>query len=130
RASVEAARFTEDLYQAQLRYRQIEQATNDAIWDWDLKTGRVIWNEAIQAMFLYAGDSIRSEIEWWKEKVHTDDLARIVSGRESALKTGGEFWADEYRFRRGDNTYADVIDRGYVIQDRDGTPLRMIGSMV
>ncbi len=36
----------------------------------------------------------------------------------------------EYRFRAADNTYTTVIDRGYIARDDNGTPVRMIGSMM
>src|SRR5690606_33480875 len=38
-------------------------------------------------------------------------------------------WADSYRFRCKDGSYVQVMDRGYVLRDPDGTPVRMIGGM-
>ncbi|MGH7277562.1 MAG: ATP-binding protein, partial [Candidatus Rokuibacteriota bacterium] len=38
-------------------------------------------------------------------------------------------WAQEYRFRRADGSFAAVFDRGYVIRDGGGHPVRMIGAM-
>ena len=129
-ARVVAERLTDDLRRIQERDRLLERATNDAIWDWSVGTNRLQWNEAVQAMFGYSRDKLEPKIEWWKERVHPDDRRRIFNGRDAALQTGGEFWADEYRFRRGDGTYADVIDRGYIIHDNQGVPIRMVGSMV
>ncbi|EGH48524.1 PAS protein, partial [Pseudomonas syringae pv. pisi str. 1704B] len=42
----------------------------------------------------------------------------------------GTAWTDEYRFRRLDGAYADVLDRGHVIRDIDGQAVRMIGAML
>src|SRR5206468_10963330 len=39
-------------------------------------------------------------------------------------------WSDEYRFRRADGSYADVLDRGYVMRAAAGQPLRMVGAMI
>ena len=130
RARLEAERLAEDLRQVQERDRLLERATNDAIWDWDIAAGRVAWNEAVQAMFRYAGDAVAPQIDWWMERLHSEDRRRVWNGREAAVQTGGEFWADEYRFRRGDGTFAYVIDRGFIIHDRQGVAVRMIGSMV
>ena len=129
-ARLVAEKLTEDLRRIHERDRLLERATNDAIWDWDVLTNKLQWNEAVQAMFGYSRDKLEPKIEWWKERLHPDDRRRIFNGRDAALQTGGEFWADEYRFRRGDGTYADVIDRGYIIHDNQGVPVRMIGSMV
>src|SRR3546814_18127962 len=40
-----------------------------------------------------------------------------------------DYWNDEYRFARSDGTYAQVMDRGFVIRDEDGSAIRMVGSM-
>ncbi len=46
------------------------------------------------------------------------------------IEGGGEIWSDEYRFRRADGRYADVLDRGSVIRDARGRAARMIGVML
>ncbi len=130
RARMEAERLAEDLRQVQERDRLLERATNDAIWDWDIEHSRLVWNEAVQAMFRYSADAVVPQLDWWMERLHPEDRRRVWNGREAAVQTGGEFWADEYRFRRGDGSFAYVIDRGYIIHDRQGVAVRMIGSMV
>ena len=130
KARLRAEDLTKDLRAVQDRDRMLERATNDAIWDWDIPANKLVWNEAVQAMFRYSSDQMSGSFEWWQDRLHPDDRRRVCNGREMAVQTGGEFWADEYRFRRGDGTYASVIDRGYIMHDRQGIPIRMIGSMV
>src|SRR5437016_11220769 len=36
----------------------------------------------------------------------------------------------EYRFRRADGTWANILDRGYVVRDREKCPLRVLGAMM
>ena len=129
-ARLRAENLTEDLRSVQERDRMLERATNDAIWDWNIEANQLVWNEAVQAMFRYGADEVRPQLDWWQEKLHPDDRRRVWNGRELAVQTGGEFWADEYRFARGDGSYASVIDRGYIIHDKQGLAIRMIGSMV
>ncbi len=129
-ARLEAERLTEDLRAVQERDRMLERATNDAIWDWDILRKRLVWNEAMQAMFRYSANDLDYTVDWWLERLIPTDRRRVWNGREMAVQTGGEFWADEYQFRRGDGTYASVIDRGFIIRDRQGIAIRMIGSMV
>ncbi|NBV23929.1 MAG: PAS domain S-box protein [Proteobacteria bacterium] len=130
RARMEAERLASDLRHVQERDRLLERATNDAIWDWDIEHNRISWNEAVQAMFRYSAGAVTPSVEWWMERLHSEDRRRVWNGREAAVQTGAEFWADEYRFRRGDGSFAYVIDRGYIIHDRQGVAIRMIGSMV
>ena len=49
---------------------------------------------------------------------------------DQALEGGMEFWSKEYRFQRKDGTYANIMDRGYILRDDTGKPYRMIGAML
>ena len=52
----------------------------------------------------------------------TEDVHRVIDH-------GGDAWSGEYRFRCQDGRYAYVLDRGHVIRDATGKPVRMIGGM-
>jgi signal transduction histidine kinase len=54
----------------------------------------------------------------------------VVFGFDAAINQGRSIWSDEYRFQRKDGSYAWVFDRGYIIRDAAGKPVRVIGSMM
>ncbi|QIN81618.1 PAS domain S-box protein [Rubrobacter tropicus] len=118
------------LRESEERYRLVSRATNEAIWDNDLKTGTQTWDGAVEEMFGYALEEIPNDGSWWEERIHPEDRERVLSGLESVLASGTDAWTDEYRFGRKDGTFASVVDRGYVVRDRGGAPTRMIGSML
>jgi PAS domain S-box-containing protein len=111
------------------RYRLVARATNDVLWDWNLVTDQILWNDAVTATFRYSEAEVQPTIDWWTSVLHPDDRDRVAIGIRAALANGCEFWSDEYRFRCGDGSYAAVLDRGYVVHDHNGTPVRMIGSI-
>ena len=112
------------------RFRLAMQATNDAVWDWDLTSDRVVWNTAVETVFHYTRDRIsKTHVDWWSERIHPDDAARVLASIHAVIGGSGNYWQDEYRFRRGDDSYAFVHDRGSVMRDRDGKAVRMIGAM-
>ncbi|MEG3088305.1 PAS domain S-box protein [Sphingomonas sp. PB4P5] len=124
RATEAALRETEQ------RYRLAAKATNDAIWDWNLATNRVDWNEAIMVLFGYAEHQVEPTGDWWIGNIHPDDRDRIDTDIHAVIDGAGGQWTAEYRFRRADGTFADVFDRGHVFRDEDGRPVRMIGAML
>ena len=119
----EALRISEE------RYRLVSHETNDAIWDWDLITNVIQWNENVQTLFGYAKDEVDPGITWWNEKIHPDDRDRVVSGIHPIIDGKERLWSDEYRFARRDGTYAYIVDRGYVMRDEHGKAFRMVGGM-
>jgi len=112
------------------RYRLVARATNDVIRDWDLTSGEIQWNDAARVVLRFDREAIRSDPQWWYDHVHPDDRERVVAGLRAVTQGHGEHWVDEYRFRRGDGTYATVLDRGFVAHDERGRPVRIVCSMV
>ena len=111
------------------RYRLVTRATNDVIWDWDLATDELLWNEGLEVTFGYTPAEVPRVIQFWHEHVHADDRDRVVAGIHAVIEGGGDRWSDEYRFIRADGSEAAVLDRGFVARDAAGRATRMIGSM-
>ena len=116
--------------EAEERYRLAARATNDAIWDWDLASDHILWNEAVQTLFGYAADAVGASGSWWKAQIHPEDRARVTAGIYAVIDDSIEHWSEEYRFRKADGDYAYVLDRGYVLRDAAGQAVRMIGAML
>jgi diguanylate cyclase (GGDEF)-like protein/PAS domain S-box-containing protein len=111
------------------RYRLAARATDNAIWDWDLGTGALQWGEAMYGLFGYTPAEVGYEVNWWKAKIHPDDRKRVVASLHRAIRRKRAHWSSEYRHLRADGTYADVLDRGYVILDDEGHAVRMVGAV-
>ncbi len=105
------------------------RATNDAIWDWDLSTDQVIWNEALLSAYGYRPEEVENTADWWVGHIHPEDRDRIHGSIFSVIHGSEERWADEYRFARADGSWAQVFDRGSVLRDGEGRARRMIGAM-
>ena len=127
--AIERKQIEKNLSVSNERFELITRATNDAIWDWNLQTNEVWWNDAVKTMFGFTPEQIEATSKWWYEHIHSEDRERIVSGIHEVIDNGGENWSDEYRFQCADGTFKYVLDRGFAIH-RDGKPVRMIGAML
>lgn len=112
------------------RFQTMARATNDAVWDWDLVTNALWWNDGFQTLFGYAAVEIEPDVSSWITRLHPEDLARVEAGIHQAIESGENRWSDEYRFRRQDGSYAEVFDRGFILRDARGQAVRMIGAMM
>lgn len=122
-------RAEEALRLSEQRFHLAARATSDAIWDWDLQSNTIWWNEGVQILFRYEASSVLPPAQWWYDHIHPEDRDRVVHGIHEVIDGTETFWRDEYRFLRSDGTYADVLDRGYVVRDATGKGVRMIGAM-
>jgi PAS domain S-box-containing protein len=119
------------LRESEERFHLVTRATREAVWDWELSRGTVWRSEGFTVLFGYQPDDIEDQLSWWVERIHPDDRPRVLA----QLPTPGEDTplrqcSYEYRFRRRDGTYADVLDRGFFMFRADGVVYRMVGSML
>jgi PAS domain S-box-containing protein len=126
---IERKQAEEALRASEERYHLANHATFNAIWDWNLQTDAVWWNENFQTLFGYRAEEIEPGLESWTTRIHPEDLERVKTGIHAAIDAGRQPWSDCYRFRRKDGTYAEIDDRGYISRDSNGNPARMIGAM-
>lgn len=112
------------------RYQFVTKATNEAIWDLDLRTNNIFWADGYFTLFGYDQPAAGGTLEQSHQRIHPSDLKRIKTSLRSFLsrKTTTR-WEDEYRYRKSDGTYAYVVDKAFLITDNEGNPMRMIGSM-
>lgn len=114
----------------QLRYRLIGEATDDAVWDWNLRSGEVERNHVASTLFGYSDSAEDRSIEWWKNNIHPDDRADVLNAFALAIESGQKSISAEYRFRKSDGNFADISDRGYFIFDAGRNAVRAIGVMI
>jgi diguanylate cyclase (GGDEF)-like protein/PAS domain S-box-containing protein len=120
----------ERLQQSLERFEIVARATNDVVWDWNLVTDQLWLNDNFCSVFGYAPAEVGAYVDAWTSRIHPDDAARVRQEIRSAIDRGERVWTAEYRLRRKDGSYANVLDRGLPLRDSAGQPVRMIGAMV
>ena len=111
------------------RYDIVAKATSDTIWDWKIEDDSIIWNKGIYGVFGYQKEDVGSTSKWWFDRIHPEDSLKMSVKLYSFLEQKTEKWQDEYRFQCADGSYKYVFDRGFLVKDANGKPLRMIGAI-
>lgn len=125
----DARRVSEALYASGERFRFLARATNDVIWDWNMATDALWWNDGMEALFGLRRSEVESTMSAWLERVHPDDRPKVQQGIQEAIRSGAERWDGAFRFWRHDGSHAHVEARGHIIRDADGKALRMMAGM-
>lgn len=111
------------------RYEALGNATSDAIWDYDMKTEKVFYNERLVSIFGYTREELNNNTNWWENNIHEEDRERVLNRMNNLLGTNKTSWEDEYLFRCKNGEYKIVYDRSYIIRDENEKPIRLIGAM-
>lgn len=111
------------------RFEFITKATSDAIWDWNLLTNKTFCGEGFTGII---GKPLTEE-QWnlnvWLSYTHPEDRPLIQETVAKVLAGKGNRWEHEYRVIRADQRLAFVSDRAYIIRDKRGKPIRIIGAI-
>ena len=112
------------------RFELIAKATNDALWDWNLETGKLWGNEAHQHLYgLTLADPVPGQEEW-KKRIHAEDRERTVKALENAKASAVNSYVEEYRFYTENTGWMNVYGRTLIKRNNEGKALRLIGSMM
>ncbi len=112
------------------RFLMVSAATEDMVWDYDARSGRLWWSENFSLCLGHSVDEIEEHLDWWAEKLHPDDREATVASFDAALHSDHTNWSAHYRIRRADGSYATVLDRASIMRDHRGEPIRAVGAII
>lgn len=100
-------------------------------WDWDFRTGTVIYNNWWASKLGYTTDEIEPHLSFWEKLIHPDDISRVLNSLNDHLQGNVRSFESEYRLRTKSGDWVWVLAKGRVImRDMDGQPLRICGTNV
>ena len=104
------------------------EAADIGIWDWNLKTGRVYYNEKWAEMIGYQHSELKNHISTWEELVYGPDKKYIEKQLNKHLNGKEDLYYSEHRLKSKSGDLVWVRDVGKVIErDEAGRPARAIG---
>lgn len=120
----------ERVRQSNERFEKIAEATNDAIWDYDVIHNSLFWGKGFCTLFGYNPEEIKPSFELLTSLIHPDDRNRIIQKIQEYMQDeSATNWFEEYRFQKSDKTYALVIDRAKFIRNNQKNVIRVVGAM-
>ncbi|WP_424494851.1 PAS domain S-box protein [Salinimicrobium sp. GXAS 041] len=121
----------EALKAANTRFKLAMKATREMIWDWDIATDKVNRSKSFAKIYGYNGREESTMTKFWLPKITEKDRTRVQNSLKYVLENEDQKeWKQEYRFMKADGNPAYVMDRGYIIRDRNGKPIRMVGAVL
>jgi PAS domain S-box-containing protein len=123
------ARADEELRHSQARLELAMAAGHMGVFDWDLMTGRVVWEANHAALFGLQPGDFDGTYPGYARLVHPDDLPEIERATQASRDSHSEFDA-EYRVVWPDGSVHWVAPRGRFWYDDDGRAMRMSGVVM
>lgn len=126
--ATEAWRAHQELRASEGRFRSLIKATAAVQWRTDA-SGKEAEATATWSEFTGMSAEEMATPDRWQAAVHPDDRTRVGRAWRKATERGVEYHC-EYRLRRRDGVWRDVISRGVPVRNSDGTIREWIGTCV
>ena len=110
------------------RWQLALQGTNDGLFDWDARTGKMFFSPRWKEMLGFRDDELPNEVGVWERLVLPEDLGAAQAQVQAHLEGRTEHYVAEYRIRCKDGSLKWILARGKATRDEFGQPLRMIGA--
>ena len=123
----EIGAMASDLERRDERLELVLAASGTGFWEWDVRTGDLIWSEAIFLQHGLEPTAGSPTYERYIETIHPDDRAAFQSGVDAAL-AGGPPLDLRFRLLWPDGSVHWTHGVGRVFRDAAGEPLRMVGT--
>lgn len=116
---------SESLTQARLELAL--EAAQLGLWDWDLTTDALVWDERSVVMYGLTGVALSGLVGDIEQPIHPEDLPRVQAALAGAIETAGTVDV-EFRVRWPDGSLRWLYARGQALVDASGQVVRVIGT--
>jgi PAS domain S-box-containing protein len=104
------------------------RASQDGLWDWDIKNNTYYFSARWKEMLGYRDDELENNLETWQALVHPDDIKEADKELQLNLEGKTDTYEHKHRLLHKDGHWVWIYDRGITQFDHTGNPIRMIGT--
>lgn len=117
----------ETLKESEMRHRSYIEATGQIAWVTNA-AGEVV--EDVPSLRKFSGQTYaEARGMGWAGALHPDDIDRTLQVWQDSVKTQNPY-VIEYRMRRHDGVYRDLLARGFPVFGEDGRILEWVGTCI
>ena len=122
RQAAEALRRSEE------RYALAASSAHAGVWDWNVRTGEVLFSPHWKALLGYAEHELPDHVRTWEEALHPEDRERVLAEIRQHFEQHTPYVV-EYRMRARDGGWRWFMVHGQAVWDA-GHPVRMAGAAI
>ncbi len=108
------------------RMQLATQAAGFGVWDWNVKSNVLVWDETLYNLFGVKPNQFTSNFEAWAATLHPDDKDIAFADVQEALSGNKEF-SSEFRIVKGGNEIRYIAGKAKVYREPNGMAFRMLG---
>ena len=118
------------VYKLKEKFQKVVDVATDLVYELNWESKNLSWGDELTDILGYPHEDRYVDYDWWLDKIHPDDLERVVHDVSSTVEGECEKMKMVYRIKTYDGSYKHVMNHNYVDRKEDGTPVKIIGAIV
>ena len=127
----QVAERTKAFIDSQQRLALASSVSGLGIWEWDLLTNELVWDEHMHVIYETPEAIKQSHLyyDFWLKCLHPDDIERATGSLANAIQAK-QTWDSEYRLKLANGKIKNIKATAAVKHDEQGKPIKVIGSNI
>jgi PAS domain S-box-containing protein len=124
----ELEKIASDIKETEERMNLVYKASNEGLWDWNIKTGSVYLSPRYYLMLGYTSRDFSGYFSDIFNLLHSEDKKLLRQAVNEFIERGSDL-SVVLRFRKKDGEYLWIRVKGWIVEkDENGSPVRAIGT--
>jgi PAS domain S-box-containing protein len=109
------------------RFKLILEATKFGVWDWEISTNKLVWDDQMFDIFGIKRDEFSDNYRDWINSIIPEDLEKATGALQASVENESIDFDTDFRIRHIDGGIRYIGAKGYVQRDNGGKPIRVTG---
>jgi len=117
--------------QAEDRLNLALRSSKTGLWDWNIITDHVYFDDLWYQLLGYQPEEIENRISGFSSLIHPDQVDRIMAKIQAYIQGKTPIYEAEFRMQHKNGQWLWIFARSMIVEhDINGKPARMIGAML
>ncbi len=113
---------------AEERFNLAMKASNDGIFDWDLKTNKIYYSPGWKKMLGYEDHELPNDLSIWTDLTEPEDVKKSWDLQQKLISKQIDRFVVEFKMKHKDGHWVDILVRAEAVFNNDGKAIRIVGT--
>lgn len=121
-------RAEKSLKESEERFEHAMDATDDGIFDWDLKTNAIYYSPGWKKMLGYENHELPNDFSVWETTTDPKDVEKSWELQQKLISKQIDRFVIEFKMKHKHGHWVDILSRAKAIFDDKGEAIRIVGT--
>lgn len=118
------------LEESEERFQLAMKASNDGLFDWNLKTNSIYYSPGWKKMLGYEDCELPNDFSVWEKLTAPEDVEKCWQLQKKLIAKEIDRFVIEFKMRHKDGYWVDILSRAEAVFNNRGEAIRIVGTHV